>query len=143
MGETGFTLLAKGDHGGFDFDSKKQISGKTMTSISLMHLALKKSSKNELLVNLAHLYQMPPYRSMIVGLVIFGGVEINEISRQILDKSKIPCLRAGKSISVELFQTINKDVSKTIAEDQEKLDLIRSLAEKTLDFGAIDALFSL
>jgi len=28
-----------------------------------------------------------------------------------------------KSISAELYQTINKDVPKTIAEDQEKLDL--------------------
>ena len=105
-------------------------------------LIIVNSSRNELLVTLAHLYQMPPYRSLIVGLVISGGVEVNDITRQILDKSKIPCLRAEKSISAELFQTINKDVSKTIAEDQEKLDLIRSLAEKTLDFDAIDALFS-
>jgi len=78
-----------------------------------------------------------------VGLVISGGVEVNDITRQILDKSKIPCLRAEKSISAELFQTINKDVSKTIAEDKDKLDLIRLLAEKTLGFDAIDALFSL
>jgi len=29
-----------------------------------------------------------------------------------------------------------------VAEDREKLDLIRTLAENTLDFDAIDALFS-
>jgi uncharacterized protein len=106
-------------------------------------LIITTSSRNELLVTLAHLYQMPPYRSLIVGLVISGSSEMNEITRQILDKSKIPYLRAEQSISAELYQTINKDVSKVVSEDREKLELIYALAEKTLDFDAIDALFSL
>jgi hypothetical protein len=33
-------------------------------------------------------------------------------------------------------------VSKTVAEDKEKLELIRTLADTSLDFAAIDALFS-
>jgi uncharacterized protein len=100
------------------------------------------SSRNELLVTLAHLYQMPQYHPLIVGLVISGGMPINEITQQILDKSKIPYMRAENTISANLYQKINKDVSKIVAEDSEKLDLIFTLAEKRLDFDAIDELFS-
>lgn len=106
-------------------------------------LILATSSRNELLVTLAHLYQMPAYRPLIVGLVISGSSQLNEITQQILDKSKIPYLRAANSISANLYQTINRDVAKIVAEDHEKLDLIRSLAEKTLDFDAIERAFSL
>jgi uncharacterized protein len=98
------------------------------------------SSRNELLVTLAHLYQMPQYRPLIVGLAISGSVPMNEITQQILDKSMIPYMRAESAISANLFQKINKDVSKIVAEDREKLELIFSLAEKTLDFDAIDAI---
>jgi dethiobiotin synthetase len=100
------------------------------------------SSRDELLVTLAHLYQMPHYRALIVGLVISGTSPISFITQQILDKSNIPYLRAEKMITADLYQTINKDVSKIIAEDKEKLDLIRSLAEDRFDFDAIDDLFA-
>lgn len=105
-------------------------------------LLIVNSSRNELLVTLAHLYQIPEYRSHIVGLVISGRLPVSGITRQILEKSEIPFLRAENSISADLYQVINKDVTKIVAEDREKLDLIRSLADKTLDFDAIDALFS-
>jgi dethiobiotin synthetase len=100
------------------------------------------SSRNELLVTLAHLYQMPHYRALIVGLVIPGTSPVSLITQQILDNSKIPYMRAEKMISADLYQTINKDVSKIIADDREKLDLIRSLAETRFDFDAIDELFA-
>lgn len=45
-------------------------------------------------------------------------------------------------ITAELYHAINKDVSKIIAEDSEKLDLVRSLAEKRFDFDAIDEIFT-
>jgi hypothetical protein len=105
-------------------------------------LILATSSRDELLVTLAHLYQMPQYRSFIVGLVISGAAPIAPITRQILDKSRIPYLREEELTSAELYQIIGRDVAKIIAEDTEKLDLIRSLAEKSLDFTAIDNLFS-
>jgi uncharacterized protein len=101
------------------------------------------SSRNELLVTLAHLYQMPQYRPLIVGLVISGSMPISEITQQILDKSMIPYMRAENSISANLYQKVNKDVSKIVAEDSEKLDLIFSLADKTLNFRAIQELFCL
>lgn len=100
------------------------------------------SSRNELLVTLAHLYRMPQYRALIVGLVISGVSPISAITQEILDKSNIPYLRAEHTTTADLYQTINKDVSKIVAEDTEKLDLIRSLAEDRLDFEAIDTLFS-
>lgn len=100
------------------------------------------SSRNELLVTLAHLYQMPDYRALIVGLVISGSSPISLITQQILDDSKIPYMRAEKMITADLYQAINKDVSKIIAEDREKLDLIKSLAEKRFDFDVIDEIFA-
>ena len=95
-----------------------------------------------MLVTLAHLYQMPDYRAMIVGLVITGASPISFITRQILDKSRIPYMRSEKMITTDIYHTINKDVSKIIAKDREKLDLIRTLAEESFDFDAIDELFT-
>jgi len=100
------------------------------------------SSRNELLVTLAHLYQMPYYRNLIVGLVISGYSPISLMTQQILDNSKIPYMRAEKMITAEIYQAINKDVSKIIADDREKLDLIKSLAENRFDFDTIDEIFA-
>jgi uncharacterized protein len=105
-------------------------------------LILVTSSRDELLVTLAHLYQMPQSRPLIVGLVISGISPVSNISQQILDKSKIPYMRAEKYTTAELYQLIDKDVSKIIAEDTEKIDLIRNLAEICFDFDSIDELFS-
>lgn len=99
------------------------------------------SSRDELLVTLAHLYQMPEYRHLLVGLVISGGTPVSHLTQQILDKSKIPYIREDQVVSADLYQSINRDVTKITAVDSEKLDLIRHLAEETLDFEAIDRLF--
>ncbi|SEA48643.1 hypothetical protein SAMN05660420_02256 [Desulfuromusa kysingii] len=100
------------------------------------------SSRDELIVTLSHLYKMPHYKDLIVGLVISGATAISPMSQQILDDSNIPYIRADKMITAELYQTINKDVSKIVAEDREKIDLIKSLAEKRFDFDMIDDLIS-
>ncbi len=105
-------------------------------------LILVTSSRDELLVTLAHLYRMPQYRPLIVGLVISGATPISPITQLILDKSRIPYLREESRTSAEMYQIIGRDVSKIIAEDTEKLDLIRSLADTSFDFNAIDSLFS-
>lgn len=113
--------------------------------IELMHepsLVLVTSSRDELLVTLAHLYGMPQFRPLIVGLVISGAAPIAPITLQILNKSRIPYLRDENRTSAELYQKIDRDVSKIVADDTEKLDLIRSLAEVSFDFDAIDDLFS-
>lgn len=99
------------------------------------------SSRDELLVTMANLYQIPEYRSRIVGLVIPGVAPISRITQQILDRSNIPYLRAGHTHTTAVYQTINDDVSKTTAEDMEKINLIRALAEKRIDFDALMELF--
>jgi BioD-like phosphotransacetylase family protein len=100
------------------------------------------SSRDELLVTLANLYQMPEYRSRIAGLVVPGIIPVSTITQRILDRSKIPYLRTRTHTTAELYRIITEDVSKITAEDTEKLDLVRALAERSLDFDALDALFA-
>jgi len=114
---------------------------RVMELIQEPSLIIVASSRDELLVTLAHLYQMPHYRDLIVGLVISGASPISFITQEILDKSKIPYMHAEGKITADLYQKINKDVSNIVAEDREKLDLIRALADDRLDFDAIDELF--
>jgi len=105
-------------------------------------LLLVTSSRDELLVTLANLYQMPEYRSNIAGLIIPGVSEVSTITQRILDRSNIPYLRTSTYSTADLYRIIAEDVSKITSEDTEKLDLIRSLAEQRLDFDTIDALFT-
>ncbi len=105
-------------------------------------LLLVTSSRDELLVTLANLYQMPEYRPLISGLIIPGLSPVSTITQRIIDRSNIPYLRTDHFSTAELYRVIAEDVSKITAEDTEKLDLIRSLADEGLDFDAIDALFA-
>ncbi|HEY5512937.1 MAG TPA: AAA family ATPase [Geomonas sp.] len=104
-------------------------------------LLLVTSSRDELLVTLANLYQMPEYRSLVSGLVIPGIAPVSTITQRIIDRSNIPYLRTQKHSTAELYRIITEDVSKITSEDTEKLNLVRSLAEERLDFDALDALF--
>jgi BioD-like phosphotransacetylase family protein len=99
------------------------------------------SSRDELLVTMANLYQMPEYRTRIAGLIIPGVLPVSRITQQILDRSKIPYLRTTEHTTSSLYRLITEDVSKITAEDREKLDLIRTLAEMRFDFDTVDALF--
>ncbi len=99
------------------------------------------SSRDELLVTLANLYKIPAYRSRIVGLVIPGIAPVSTITRMILERSNIPCIRAEEYTTAELYRIITEDVSKITAADTEKLGLIRSLAETHIDFDLLDSLF--
>jgi uncharacterized protein len=98
------------------------------------------SSRDELLVTLANLYQIPEYRTMIVGLVIPGIIPVGKITQLILDRSGIPYLRTQRHTTSELHRSITEDVSKLTAEDTEKIDLVRTLAED-FDFETLDRLF--
>jgi dethiobiotin synthetase len=97
------------------------------------------SSRDELLVTLANLYQIPEYQDKLAGIIVPGVGSISHISQKILDRSGIPYMRAGRSTS-EVFEMINDDVSKITAEDTHKIELIQQLAEKRFDFDVIDAL---
>ena len=102
-------------------------------------LVIVNSSRDELLVTLANLYQIEEYRQMIAGIVIPGVGPISHITQKILDSSGIPYMRAGRTSST-VFEIIRDDVSKLTAEDTHKINLITDLAEKRFNFDAIDAL---
>lgn len=106
-------------------------------------LLIANSSRDQLLVTMAHLYRMPQYHDKIVGLVISGSLPISAMTQQILDDSSIPYMRAENQVSAELYRKITKDVSKITAADTEKLELIWSLSEQGFNFNEIDELFSL
>ena len=97
------------------------------------------SSRDELIVTMASLYHIPAYRAKIAGLVVAGHVPVSKISQQILDDSNIPYIRVDKT-TAKVFTTLSADVAKITAEDQEKLNWIKTNAEQDVDFDAIDAL---
>jgi BioD-like phosphotransacetylase family protein len=97
------------------------------------------STRDELIVTASSLYHLPDYRGKIAGLVIAGLNPISGITQTILDDSQVPYLRTEITNS-EAFSIVTSDVSKITAEDAEKLALVRNMAERDLDFDAIDAL---
>ncbi len=99
------------------------------------------SSRDELLVTLSNMYQIPEYREKIAGLLIPGVQNISDITQRILDRSKIPYLRTTCHTTGNLYRIISEDVYKLQAEDREKIDMIRTLAEKRFDFDRLDRLF--
>ena len=102
-------------------------------------LLMVNSSRDELLVTTSSLYHLPEFKSKIAGLVIAGLNPISKITQQIIDDSGVPYLRTMITNS-ETFSILANDVSKTTAEDIEKIELIYSMADEQLDFDAIEAL---
>ncbi len=102
-------------------------------------LVIVNSSRDELLVTLSNLYQLEEYRKKIAGVIIPGVGAVSHITQKIIETSKIPHMRAGRTSS-SVFEIIRDDVSKLTAEDTHKINLITDLAEKRFDFDAIDAL---
>jgi len=105
-------------------------------------LVIVTSSRDELLVTLANMYQIPEYRQKLVGLLIPGVHKISAITQQILDRSKVPYLRTNRHTTGQLYRTITEDVYKLMAEDKEKIDLVRKLSETRFDFDALDHIFN-
>ncbi|TNF50940.1 MAG: cobyrinic acid a,c-diamide synthase [Deltaproteobacteria bacterium] len=97
------------------------------------------SSRDELLVTLANIYNLPEYRHLLAGLVIPGVAKISAITQKILDNSGIPYMRTTRT-TADVFNTITDDVSKLNAMDTQKIDLIMELADKRFEFGALDSL---
>lgn len=97
------------------------------------------STRDELIVTASSLYHLPNYQEKIAGLVIAGLNPMSAITQTILDDSQVPYLRTEITNS-EAFSIVTGDVSKITAEDTEKLDLVRRMADSDLDFDAIDAL---
>ena len=97
------------------------------------------SSRDELLVTLANMYNLPEYRHLLAGLVIPGVAKISAITQKILDNSGIPYMRTTRT-TADVFNTITDDVSKLNAMDTQKINLIMELADKRFEFDALDSL---
>lgn len=97
------------------------------------------SSRDELLVTASALHHIPEYKARLTGLIIAGHVPVSSITQRILDDSNIPYIRI-KETSSEIFYRLREHVSKIGPEDLEKIDLINSIAERYIDFDAIDAM---
>lgn len=97
------------------------------------------SSRDELLVTASALHHIPEYKARLAGLIIAGHVPVSNITQRILDDSNIPYIRI-KETSSEIFYRLREHVSKIGPEDLEKIALINSIAERYIDFDAIDAM---
>jgi hypothetical protein len=102
-------------------------------------LLLVNSSRDELLVMLASLYHIHEYREKLSGVLISGVNPIARLTQQVLDDSELPFIRTAQLTST-VFQTVTRDVSKITADDQEKINLVKELAEQDLDFDLIDSM---
>ncbi len=97
------------------------------------------SSRDELLVTASSLHHIPEYKKKLAGLVIGGHVPVSDITQRIIDDSNIPYIRMEETSS-EIFYRLREHVSKIGPEDREKIELINSIAERHIDFDAIDAM---
>lgn len=102
-------------------------------------LLITTSSRDELIVTTASLYHIPEFRRKIAGLVIPGVAPVSPITQRILDDSAIPYIRI-EDTTANVFTRLHDHVSKITADDDEKVDLLKSTAEASLDFDAIDRL---
>jgi BioD-like phosphotransacetylase family protein len=114
-------------------------SQKVIDRLAPSTLLITTSSRDELIVTLSSLYHIPAFHEKIAGLVIPGQAPVSPITLQILEASGIPYIRIMTPTS-EAFSAITGHISKISAEDHEKIDLIRSSAEREIDFDSIDKL---
>lgn len=114
-------------------------SQKVIDHLQESTLLITTSSRDELLVTLSSLYNIPSYRQKIAGLVIPGHAPVSPITQRIIDDSGIPYIRIELT-TAEVFSTLSGHVSKISAEDTEKISLITSQAEQVIDFDAIESL---
>lgn len=96
------------------------------------------SSRDELMVTASSLHNIPEFKKRLAGLVIGGHAPISEITQRIIDDSGIPYIRIEETSS-EVFYQLREHVSKIGPEDLEKIALINSIAERYIDFDAIDS----
>jgi BioD-like phosphotransacetylase family protein len=96
------------------------------------------SSRDELLVTASALHHIPEFKTRLTGLLIAGHVPVSSITQRIIDDSNIPYIRIEETSS-DIFYRLREHVSKIGPEDTEKIDLINSIAERYIDFEAIDA----
>lgn len=97
------------------------------------------SSRDELVVTASSLHHIPEFKRRLAGLVICGRAPISAITQQILEDSNIPYFRV-RDISAEVFIRLREHVSKIGPDDRQKIELINAMAERCIDFDAIDTM---
>src|SRR6185369_13161694 len=91
-------------------------SQKVIDNLLESTLVVTTSSRDELLVTLSSLYNIPAYRHKIAGLVIPGHALVSAITQRIIDDSGIPYIRIEQS-TAEVYSALSGHVSKISAED--------------------------
>jgi len=114
-------------------------SQKVIDNLQDSTLLITTSSRDELLVTLSSLYNIPAYHRQIAGLVIPGHAPVSAITQRIIDDSGIPHFRVEQTTAAA-FSALNGHVSKISADDTEKISLITSQAERVIDFDAIESI---
>lgn len=114
-------------------------SQKVIDNLKESTLLITTSSRDELLVTLSSLYNIPAYQQRIAGIVIPGHAPVSAITQRIIDDSGIPHIRV-KETTAEVFTALTAHVSKISPEDTEKISLVTSQAEQVIDFNAINSL---
>ncbi len=112
-------------------------SQKVVDNLRESSLLITNSSRDELLVTLSSLYNIPAFHRQIAGIVIPGHAPVSAITQRIIDDSGIPHIRVEQA-TADVFKTLTGHVSKISAEDTEKISLITSQAEQVIDFTAIE-----
>jgi BioD-like phosphotransacetylase family protein len=115
--------------------SQKVVDGLLESSLLIVT-----SSRDELIVTLSSLYNIPSWKEKIAGIVVAGHAPVSMISQEILEGSGIPYIRVFETTAT-VFTALSEDVSKITAEDQEKLAWIQANAEHDIDFEMIDRIF--
>jgi BioD-like phosphotransacetylase family protein len=114
-------------------------SQRVIDSLDDSTLLIVTSSRDELLVTASSLHHIPEFKKKLTGLVIGGHVPVSDITQRIIDDSNIPYIRMVETSS-EIFYQLREHVSKIGPDDREKIELINSIAERYIDFEAIDAM---
>lgn len=104
-------------------------------------LVIVTSSRDELLVTLATMYQIPEYQYKLAGLIIPGVAPVSKITQKIIERSGIPYMRTERT-TAEVFVKVTEDVSKLNAKDTQKINLIMELADKRFKFETIERLIA-
>lgn len=114
-------------------------SQRVIDSLEESTLLIVTSSRDELIVTASSLHHIPEFRQRLAGLIVAGHAPISNITQRILDDSRIPYIRVGETTS-EVYYRLREHVSKIGPDDTEKIELIHSIAEKYINFDAIDAM---
>jgi BioD-like phosphotransacetylase family protein len=116
-------------------------SQKVIDNLKDSTLLISTSSRDELLVTLSSLYNIPAYHGRIAGLVIPGHAPVSSITQRIIDDCGIPHIRVEQT-TADAFSALSGHVSKISADDTEKISLITSEAEQVIDFDVIEGILN-